>query len=113
MHAEVRRRMPVDAIKACFHVDADNCLCRKPKPGMITETAAELGISLADSYMVGDRWRDVEAGRAAGCRTILVDHGHMQDRAAVPDHTVKSLAEAADLILRGNTAEPTSWAGRK
>lgn len=107
MHAEVRRRMPVDAIKACFHVDADNCLCRKPKPGMITETAAELGISLADSYMIGDRWRDVEAGRAAGCKTFFVDYGHPQDGPLHPDWTVHSLPDAAGMILsRDNAAKP-------
>ncbi|MBS0534404.1 MAG: HAD family hydrolase [Proteobacteria bacterium] len=99
MHAEVRRRMPVDAIKACFHVDADNCMCRKPKPGMITTAAAELDIDLVDSYLVGDRWRDVEAGRAAGCKTFFVDYGHIQDGPLRPDWTVRSLAEAARIIL--------------
>jgi D-glycero-D-manno-heptose 1,7-bisphosphate phosphatase len=104
MHAEVRGRMPIDAIKACFHVDADNCPCRKPKPGMITEAAAELNISLADSYVVGDRWRDVEAGRAAGCRTFFVDYGHPQDGPLDPDWTVRSLPEAARMILDAERA---------
>lgn len=99
MHAEIKRRMPINAIKACFHVDADNCPCRKPKPGMITEAAAELNISLADSHVVGDRWRDVEAGRAAGCRTFFVDYGYPQDGPLHPDRTVHSLPEAARMIL--------------
>lgn len=99
MHGEIRRRMPIDDIKACFHVDADQCHCRKPKPGMITDAAAELNISLADSYLVGDRWRDVEAGRAAGCRTIFVDSGYKQDGPLHPDWTVTSLPEAAAIIL--------------
>src|SRR5207302_11136890 len=63
MHAELRRRLPLDDIKACFHVDADGCICRKPKPGMLVEAAAERDIDLSTSYMVGDRWRDIEAGR--------------------------------------------------
>ena len=104
MHAEIRRRMPVDAIKACFHVDADNCQCRKPRPGMLTEAAAELNISLADSYMIGDRWRDVEAGRAVGCRTFFVDWGYPQDGPLHPDWTVRSLAEAAKMILDADNA---------
>ncbi|MBS0245066.1 MAG: HAD family hydrolase [Proteobacteria bacterium] len=99
MHAEIRRHMPVDAIKACFHVDADNCECRKPKPGMLTEAAAELNISLRDSYMIGDRWRDVEAGRAVGCKTFFVDWGYPQDGPLHPDWTVRSLTEAAQMIL--------------
>jgi D-glycero-D-manno-heptose 1,7-bisphosphate phosphatase len=99
MHAEVRRRLAVDDIAVCYHVDADNCACRKPKPGMILEAARRHGIDLAASYLVGDRWRDVQAGRAAGCRTIFVDYGYPQDQPATADKVVKSLVEAADLIL--------------
>jgi D-glycero-D-manno-heptose 1,7-bisphosphate phosphatase len=99
MHAVIRSRMPVDDIKACFHVDADNCECRKPKPGMILQAAAEYGIDLPASYVVGDRWRDVEAGRIAGCSTILVDHSVEQDGPCRPDKTVRSLPEAVSYIL--------------
>ena len=62
MHDELQRRLAVDAIKICPHVDADGCECRKPKPGLILEAAREFGIDLGASYLVGDRWRDV-AGR--------------------------------------------------
>jgi len=99
MHAELRRRLALDDIKICFHTDADNCACRKPKPGLILEAAAERDIDLKASYFVGDRWRDIEAGRAAGCHTILVDHGLAQDRPANADKTVASLSEAAAHIL--------------
>lgn len=99
MHAEIRRRMFIDDIKICYHVDADNCACRKPKPGLILEAAAERGIDLAGSYIVGDRWRDVEAGRAAGCLTIFVDYGYVQDGPVRPDKIVRSLLEAVDFIL--------------
>ncbi len=102
MHAEIRRLMPIDDFAICFHTDADNCACRKPKPGLILEAAARHGIELAASTMVGDRWRDVLAGQAAGCRTIMVDHGYVQDRPSVPDHTVTSLAAAALIILKGH-----------
>lgn len=100
MHADLRRWTGVDDIRCCVHVDADGCLCRKPKPGMLTAAAAERGIDLAASYMVGDRWRDVAAGRAAGCRTVLVDTGYVEEREEVADATVGSLAEAAEWILR-------------
>src|SRR5215468_12361976 len=62
MHEIMRRELPVDSVKACFHRQADHCDCRKPKPGMILEAATELGIDLAKSFMVGDRGSDVEAG---------------------------------------------------
>jgi D-glycero-D-manno-heptose 1,7-bisphosphate phosphatase len=99
MHAAIRNGLPIDDIMVCFHVDADNCTCRKPKPGMILEAAAKHGIDLAASYVVGDRWRDVNAGQAAGCTTIFIDYGYPQDRPAVPDQSVRSLSEAADFIL--------------
>ena len=99
MHAEIRRRMPVDDIKACFHVDKDQCSCRKPKPGLILEAAAEHGIDLATSYMVGDRWKDTAAGKAAGCLTVFVDFGYEQDGPNKPDIVVKSLPEAVNEIL--------------
>jgi hypothetical protein len=73
MHAEIMGQLPIDDIVVCFHADADNCACRRPKPGMILEAAAKHGIDLASSYLVGDRWRDVHAGRNASCRTIFVD----------------------------------------
>jgi D-glycero-D-manno-heptose 1,7-bisphosphate phosphatase len=99
MHAEIRHRMPIDDIKICYHVDADNCACRKPKPGMILEAAAERGIELSASYVVGDRWRDVQAGRAAGCLTIFVDYGYVQDGPNSPDKIVRSLPEAVAYII--------------
>ena len=99
MHAEIMRQLPIDDIIVCFHADADNCSCRKPKPGMILEAAARHRIDLAASYLVGDRWRDVHAGRSAGCRTIFVDYGYPQDQPHEPDKLVHSLREAADFIL--------------
>lgn len=99
MHAEIRKQMPVDAIKACYHVDADGCNCRKPKPGLIVDAAREFGVDLASSYVVGDRWRDTAAGKAAGCLTVFVDYGYEQDGPNQPDMIVKSLPEAVTHIL--------------
>jgi D-glycero-D-manno-heptose 1,7-bisphosphate phosphatase len=105
MHDEIRSLMPIDDIAICFHVDADHCACRKPKPGLLLDAAAKLGIDLDASYIVGDRWRDIQAGQAAGCRTILVDHqGVAQERPSTPDHTVASLSEAAAFILEREAA---------
>jgi D-glycero-D-manno-heptose 1,7-bisphosphate phosphatase len=99
MHAEIRRLLPIDDFMICLHADADQCNCRKPKPGLILQAAAKHGIDLPASTIVGDRWRDILAGQAAGCRTIFVDYGYVQDRPAAADRTVKSLAEAAAIIL--------------
>lgn len=99
MHRTLGRTLPIDGIKVCYHTDADDCDCRKPKPGMLLEAAGEWGIDLGRSYMIGDRWRDVAAGRRAGCRTIFIDRGYREKRPEAPDHTVASLAGAVSLIL--------------
>ena len=99
MHDLIRSKLAVDDIRVCFHNDAAGCACRKPKPGMIFDAAAEHGINLAASSLVGDRWRDVAAGRAAGCVTFFIDYGYKQEGPNLPDWVVKSLPEAAALIL--------------
>jgi D-glycero-D-manno-heptose 1,7-bisphosphate phosphatase len=100
IHAEIRKLMPIDDIMICLHIDADNCACRKPKPGLLLDAARKHGIDLKSSYFVGDRWKDVNAGKAAGCRTIFIDYGYPQDQPAAPDHTVASLSEAAAIVLQ-------------
>lgn len=99
MHERLRRELPLDDIRVCCHVDADACACRKPKPGLLLDAARELGLSLAESFMVGDRWRDVSAGKAAGCRTIFVDYGYAEALRDAPDCTVRNLPEAVRIIL--------------
>ena len=102
MHDLMRSRLLIDDIRTCFHNDAPRCDCRKPKPGLILAAAAEHNINLARSYVVGDRWRDVAAGRAAGCFTIFIDYGYRQDGPNHPDKVTKSLAEAATFVLCDN-----------
>jgi D-glycero-D-manno-heptose 1,7-bisphosphate phosphatase len=99
MHDRLRQAMPIDLIKACFHSQAANCDCRKPKPGMLLEAARELQIDLVQSYMVGDRASDVEAGEAAGCSTVFIDLDYREQRPVAPIFTVRSIAEAVDCIL--------------
>ena len=100
MHAKLRESVRLDDIKVCAHAEAENCSCRKPKPGLLLEAAKERGIALSESWMIGDRWRDIDAGRAAGCRTIFVDHHYANEPAPKrPDFTVGSLAEAVPIVL--------------
>jgi D-glycero-D-manno-heptose 1,7-bisphosphate phosphatase len=96
MHARLLSILPLDEIRVCYHDDADGCACRKPGPALLTQGGP---VDFARSVMVGDRWRDVEAGRAAGCATVLIDTGYAGPLAHEPDLRVSSLAEAADWIL--------------
>jgi D-glycero-D-manno-heptose 1,7-bisphosphate phosphatase len=105
MHRRLLAAFPIDSIKVCCHTTEESCNCRKPMPGMLLESAREFGISLSDSYMVGDRASDIEAGRAAGCRTVFIDLGYTSE--LKPDSacfTVSSIQQAADVIL---VATPT------
>lgn len=107
MHQFLLSHLPVDAVKVCYHVGADNCACRKPRPGMLLEAAGDLGIDLAASFMVGDRWRDVAAGQAAGCKCFFLDYQYQENRPEKPYVAVKSLLEATGLILIEESTCPT------
>jgi D-glycero-D-manno-heptose 1,7-bisphosphate phosphatase len=98
INARLQSLLPLDAVRTCMHDDADRCLCRKPAPGLINAAASELELECAASYMVGDSWRDVEAGRRAGCRTIFVYHGYAPPPDSC-DFRARSLYEAAGIIL--------------
>jgi D-glycero-D-manno-heptose 1,7-bisphosphate phosphatase len=101
INRHLAKNLPLDDFFTCYHDDSDGCDCRKPLPGLFVQAAAKHRIELANSYMVGDRWRDIDAGSAAGCRTILIDR-HYNERKpdAKPDCVVASLTQACDWILR-------------
>jgi D-glycero-D-manno-heptose 1,7-bisphosphate phosphatase len=105
IHSRLRRLLPIDEIRVCPHDDADGCDCRKPKPGLLLRRPA---YDLGASVLIGDRWRDIEAGRAARCAvTILIDYGYDEVVPHEPDVRVGSLAEAVDWLLgrdRSNSA---------
>lgn len=97
MTEKMRFELPLDDIFICPHDDYHHCLCRKPKPGMLMEAVEKWEIDLSSSFIIGDTWKDMEAGRAAGCKTILLDAPYNQD--AYCDFRVESLSEAIDLII--------------
>lgn len=100
MHERLRRSLPLDDILVCPHDDAQQCPCRKPKPGMILEAAQRHHVDLRRSFLVGDRWRDVEAAHAAGCTAVFIDRGYRErSPQRPPAATVTSLPEAAAWIL--------------
>jgi D-glycero-D-manno-heptose 1,7-bisphosphate phosphatase len=92
-------QLGIDDFRTCYHDDRDDCTCRKPKPGLLDAAAADCGLDLRRSFMVGDRWRDVAAGQAAGCRTIWIDCGYSERLPEGQDYRAKSLLEASGWIM--------------
>lgn len=101
IHDQLRTRLAIDDIFACYCVEGPGCPCYKPSPCMLVEAARKWSIDLAASAMVGDRWRDIGAGRAAGCKTFFVDHGYAEALKFAPDVVVADLADASGLIIAG------------
>jgi len=91
--------LPIDEFRTCYHDSGDCCDCRKPLPGSLRAAAKQHDIDLPQSYMVGDRWRDIEAGQGAGCRTIFINYGYAEKQPEAVNHRVQSLSEAAQIIL--------------
>lgn len=93
--------LPIDEFRTCYHDSSDGCDCRKPLPGALLAAAKQHDIDLGESYMVGDRWRDIEAGQRAGCKTFFIDYGYAEKQPESVNFRVHSLSEAAQIILRG------------
>jgi D-glycero-D-manno-heptose 1,7-bisphosphate phosphatase len=102
INAALGEALPIDEFVVCAHDNGDNCLCRKPKPGMVLEAAARHAVDLRQSFLIGDRWRDIDCGAAAGVRTVFIERGH-GERAPehAPDFVAGSLGDAAEWILEG------------
>jgi len=87
----------------CPHSNEGDCECRKPKPGLILKAAYDFQIDLSKSWMIGDILNDVEAGKSAGCNTILIDNGNetewLYTKDRTPNYIVPNLKEAAEIIL--------------
>jgi D-glycero-D-manno-heptose 1,7-bisphosphate phosphatase len=101
IHETMVRQLPIDRVEVCYHAGAEfgeRCECRKPRSGMVFAAAERLAIDLARSFMVGDRWRDVECGWNAGCRTVFIDRGYQESLKHQPDYRAADLLEAAKLI---------------
>jgi D-glycero-D-manno-heptose 1,7-bisphosphate phosphatase len=95
----LKKNLPLDAIFTCCHDDEDNCECRKPKPGGILKAAFEYQVDIKTSFMIGDRWRDIEAGKNAGCKTVFIDYDYNEKRPKNYDMRAKTLLEASKKIL--------------
>jgi D-glycero-D-manno-heptose 1,7-bisphosphate phosphatase len=104
MHEKLRAAIPaLDSIEVCYHAGErynGPCDCRKPKPGMLLRAAAGHGIDLKGSFLIGDRWRDVDCAQVAGCRAVFIDHGYREPLRAKPEFAVASFSEAVATILQ-------------
>lgn len=98
INARVASALDLDDVRVCWHDDGDGCDCRKPQPGLLQQAAAEAGVDLGRCVMVGDRWRDVEAGKRAGCWTALVGNGHGERFNSSPDYQAENLLDVAHWI---------------
>jgi D-glycero-D-manno-heptose 1,7-bisphosphate phosphatase len=102
INAYLGQELSLEHFFTCFHDDIQGCDCRKPKPGLLQKSAEILGINLHESFLVGDRWRDVSAGQAVGCTCFFVDHGYNEKSPVLPFTKVSSLIEAAHSILENS-----------
>lgn len=99
IHAALLKEVPFHTIKVCKDLEETSPM-KKPNPGMLLEAGKELSIDFSNSWMIGDRWRDIGAGKNAGCKTIWIDYGYQEKKPENPDYTVKSIQEAVDIILK-------------
>jgi D-glycero-D-manno-heptose 1,7-bisphosphate phosphatase len=104
MHVKMQSALPsLDRIEICYHAGeryGEPCDCRKPRPGLILRAAAKLKIDLRASYVIADRWRDVDCAHAAGCKAIFIQRGYEESLREVPDFTVTNFSEAVNTVLR-------------
>jgi len=107
INSQLQRDLILDDFQVCYHDNQDNCLCRKPKPGLLLKASNSWGIDLPQSFMVGDRWTDIEAGQRVGCKTILIGTVPLLDAdRRKPDFQAASLLDAATWILKGQKPGP-------
>lgn len=101
INAQLMTQLPLDEIRVCYHDDADQCFCRKPLPGLLLQAAEQHQIDLGQSFMVGDRWKDIEAGQQAGCKTSWIRQSYQEKIPVTSDFTASSLTLVARWILGG------------
>ena len=103
MHLFLKKILPLDDIFVCWHGQDGECDCRKPLPGMLLQASEKYGIDFGKSFMVGDRWKDIEAGKTAGCKTIFLDYHYNELLRSQPDFTATSTRKASEWIVSQNT----------
>ena len=100
MHSFLLKKLPLDDIYVCWHGQDGECDCRKPLPGMLFHAAKKYGINLQQSYLVGDRWKDIDAGESAGCKTIFIDYHYDEPLHFQPNYKTNSIKDTAKWVLQ-------------
>lgn len=115
IHARMCQLLPIDRVEVSYDHGGENppSVFRKPAPGLLLRAARELGLDLARSWMVGDRWRDVECGKNAGCHTVFIDCGYAEDLRTQPDFIVRSFSEAVSAIFGSGVKVTESGKGSR
>ena len=104
-HRLISEKTGIQNFYVCHHDDNEGCECRKPSIGLMKKAAWDLDLDISKSFMVGDRWKDIEAGQMAGCNCFFIDNNYSERRPNPPFHTVTSLLEAAQIIVEGLNAK--------
>jgi D-glycero-D-manno-heptose 1,7-bisphosphate phosphatase len=105
MHHRLRSALPLDDILVCLHDDRENCACRKPRPGLLLEAQQRHAVDLANSFLIGDRWKDVDAAHAAGCTAVLIDRCYVEPAPRHAPHArVPTLELAVEWIKQRSTS---------
>jgi D-glycero-D-manno-heptose 1,7-bisphosphate phosphatase len=99
INAKMTAELPLLEVFACFHDTADKCHCRKPKPGLLLDAAAKWNLDVPTAFLIGDRWSDIVAAHAAGCRGVLIDTPFSNTERCNPDHRATDITGAVDWIL--------------
>jgi len=99
MHAYLLKKLPLDVIYVCWHGQDGECDCRKPLPGLLYQAEQDWHIDLKKSFLIGDRWRDIDAGFAAGCKTVFIDYQYDESLKYQPDYNAKSISDASEQII--------------
>ena len=104
MNSYIKKKIKLDDMFVCYHDNEHNCSCRKPKPGLLLKASKKWKIDLKKSFMIGDRWKDILAGKKVGCKTIFINNNYKNDKKVKADFTFKSLLNAVNKIekLRKN-----------
>ena len=98
MNNFLKKKIELDDIFVCYHDDKDNCNCRKPKPGLLLQAGKKWNVDFKKSFMIGDRWRDIQAGEKVGCKTIYLDYNYKDIKPKNPDFITHKLLNAVYII---------------
>lgn len=101
INQKLLNELPLSEIFTCFHDDNHNCDCRKPLPGLLQQGAKKYDVDLTQNFLIGDRWKDIEAGKSAGCKTIWLNKNYQETIPQQPDYITTNLLAAAKWINSG------------